>query len=53
MKSRIRFNLRALGGGLLAAGPILMQFGPAKSVWWIGYIFLLAGPVLLGLEFRK
>lgn len=44
---------KALGGGLLAAGPLLIQFGGSKATWWIGLVCSIVGPVLLAMRRRR
>ena len=43
-------NYKALGAGLLSAGPLLMQFGGATTAWWMGVVFAAIGPVLLAIN---
>lgn len=42
-----------LGGSMLAAGPLLMQFVNDKVAYWIGFGFLIAGPLLLSVRRKK
>jgi hypothetical protein len=44
------FDTTKLGGGLLAAGPILMNFVSDKKVWWLGLIFTVVGPFLMSVR---
>jgi len=46
----MQLNLKALGAGLLSAGPLLIQFGGAQAAWWIGVTFTSLGPLLLALQ---
>jgi hypothetical protein len=43
----MQINFKALGAGLLSAGPLLVQFGGEKAAWWLGVIFTALGPILL------
>lgn len=36
-----------LGASLLAAGPVLIQFGASKAAWWAGLAFTVLGPFLM------
>lgn len=42
-----------LGAGLLAAGPLLLQFGGSKISWWAGLAATVIGPVLMALRKGK
>lgn len=46
----MKINLKALGGGLLSGGPLLVQFGGAQAAWWLGVVFTALGPILLALS---
>lgn len=46
----MKLNLKALGAGLLSAGPLLIQFGGAQTAWWLGVTFTSLGPILLALQ---
>ena len=46
----MRLNYAKLGAGLLASGTLLIQFGSVKAVWWIGVVFTVAGPLLMGVR---
>lgn len=46
----MKLNFKALGGGLLSAGPLLVQFGGARTAWWLGVTFTALGPILLSLS---
>lgn len=46
----MNLNFKALGGGLLSAGPLLVQFGGARTAWWLGVTFTALGPLLLALS---
>lgn len=45
-----RLDLTKLGAGLLAAGPLFLQFGQSKATWWVGFVFTIAGPVLMAVK---
>lgn len=45
----MKLNYKALGAGLLSAGPLLVQFGGATTAWWMGVVFTAVGPVLLAI----
>lgn len=49
----MKLNHKALGAGLLSAGPLLVQFGGATTAWWMGVIFTALGPLLLAIEPKK
>jgi hypothetical protein len=46
----MHINFKALGAGLLTAGPLLTQFGGAQAAWWIGVTFTALGPILLAIQ---
>ena len=43
-------DLNRVGAALLAAGPLLLQFGGSKISWWLGLGMVVAGPVLMGVR---
>lgn len=43
-------NASKMGGGLLATGTVLLNFASVKVAWWTGLIFMVAGPILLGVQ---
>ena len=43
----MRLNWKALGAGMLSAGPLLVQFGGEKTTWYLGVLFTAIGPVLM------
>lgn len=49
----ILFDTHKLGAGLLAAGPLLLQFGGNKVSWWCGLAATVVGPVLMALRKGK
>jgi len=44
------FDFNRIGAALLAAGPLLLQFGGSKLTWWLGLGMVVAGPVLMGVR---
>lgn len=46
----ILFDPHKLGAGLLAAGPLLLQFGNNKVSWWAGLLATVVGPVLMAVK---
>lgn len=46
----MKLDLTKLGGGLLAAGPLFIQFGQSRAAWWVGFAFTVVGPFLLALK---
>lgn len=42
-----RNNAQRLGAGLMSSGIALVTVGPVKAVFWIGFAFLVLGPILL------
>jgi len=46
----MKLNFKALGGGFLTAGQLLIQFGGAQAAWWLGVTMSALGPVLLAIQ---
>jgi hypothetical protein len=52
-KKHININYTKLGGGLLAAGPLLMQFSGVTVGWWVGLIFIVVAPMMMSIRQDK
>ena len=46
----MRVSIPKIGGSLLATGTILLNFASVKVAWWTGMIFMVAGPIMLGIH---
>lgn len=46
----MKVNISKVGGGLLATGTVLLNFASVKVAWWTGLIFMVAGPIMLGIQ---
>lgn len=49
----MRLNLKKLGCGMLAAGPLMKDLIPVAGFWWIGLVFAAFGAVLMAVEQPK
>ncbi len=49
----MKFNTKLLGGSLVAAGPLVINFGTYPFSWWIGFVFTTIGPFLMAIEFHQ
>ena len=49
----MKLNWKALGAGLLSAGPLLVQFGGAQAAWYLGVTFTAIGPLLIAVQPRE
>lgn len=47
---KLNLNWKALEAGLMAAGPILIQFAPARETWWLGVMFTSLRPILMAIQ---
>lgn len=43
-------NHQKLGAGMLASGPVLVTLSGSKACWWLGYGFLILGPLLMSVS---
>lgn len=48
----MKFDFSVAGGSMLAAAPMLMQLTGSATAWWVGFGFLVAGPLMLGIRRR-
>lgn len=49
----MKLNTKVLGGSLLAAGPLIIQFGAYPASWWLGFLFTTLGPFMMAIEPHK
>lgn len=49
----MNIDMHKLGLGLMAGGPVLIQFGNSKVSWWTGFVCTVLGPVLMALRKDK
>jgi hypothetical protein len=47
---KIEMDIQKIGAGMLATGTVFLNLVNQQVAWWIGVIFMVAGPILMGLK---
>jgi hypothetical protein len=49
----VKIDTTKLGAAMLAAGPLLVQFGGSKVTWYLGVLFAAIAPFMMSCKFGK
>ena len=47
---KMQIDIQKIGAGMLAAGTVFLNLVNQQVAWWIGVVFMIVGPILMGLK---